>query len=79
MAIEEESNYLKYQIKRAWDIIAIITYSLLLSLFRKNFYINKIKFDKDYSTFKPKKFRFFKLMRRLFDLPLNGFIENYFS
>ncbi|MFW9937086.1 MAG: (Fe-S)-binding protein [Candidatus Thorarchaeota archaeon] len=74
MAMGEKLNYPEDHIKRAWDIIAIITYSLLLSLFRKNFYIKRIKFNKEYSTYKPKKFRLLRLMRRLFDLPLSRFI-----
>ena len=37
MAMGEELNYPKDHIKRAWDVIAIITYSLLLSTFKKNF------------------------------------------
>ncbi|MFX0177128.1 MAG: heterodisulfide reductase-related iron-sulfur binding cluster [Candidatus Hodarchaeota archaeon] len=74
MAMGEKLNYPEDHINRAWDVIAIITYSLFLSLFQKKFYIKQIKFDKDYSTFKPKKFRLLKLIRRIFDLPLSRFI-----
>ena len=70
MAIGEKLNYPIDHINRAWDIIAIITYSLLLSFLRKNFYINEITYDKDMSTFKPKKYTILKIIRYLIDLPL---------
>ncbi len=56
---------------RAWDIIAIMTYSLLLSFFNKNFYIKKISYDKDLSTFHPKKkYPLLRIIRYIMDLPL---------
>jgi len=70
MAMGEELNYPKDHIKRAWDIIAIITYSLLLSTFKNNFYIRSITYDKDFSTYKPKKHLMLKLIRYLFDFKL---------
>lgn len=70
MEIGEELNYSKDHIKRAWDVIAIITYSLLLSTFKKNFYIKSITFDKDLSTYKPKKYLLLRLIRYLFDFKL---------
>ena len=70
MAMGEKLNYPKDHIKRAWDIIAIITYSLLLSMFKKNFYVRTITYDKDFSTYKPKKHLILKVIRYLFDFKL---------
>jgi hypothetical protein len=70
MAMGEKLNYPNDHIKRAWDVIAIITYSLLLSIFQKNFIIKRITYDKSRSTFKPKKHIILRLMRYLFDLSL---------
>jgi Fe-S oxidoreductase len=70
MAMGEELNYPKDHIKRAWDVITIITYSLLLSTFKKNFYIKSITYDKDLSTFEPKKYLLLRLIRYLFDFKL---------
>ena len=70
MAMGEELDYPKDHIKRAWDIVAIITYSLLLSSFKKNFYIRSITYDKDFSTYKPKKYLLLRLIRYLFDFKL---------
>jgi len=70
MAMGEKLNYPKDHIKRAWDIIAIITYSLLISTFKKNFYIRSITYDKDFSTYKPKRHLLLKVIRYLFDFKL---------
>ncbi|MBY9014064.1 MAG: (Fe-S)-binding protein [Candidatus Lokiarchaeota archaeon] len=70
MAMGEKLNYPKDHIKRAWDIIAIITYSLMLSTFKKNFYIRNITYDNDFITYKPKKHLILKLIRYLFDFKL---------
>ncbi len=70
MAMGEELNYPKDHIKRAWDVVAIITYSLILSTFKKNFYIKSITYDKDFSTYKPKKYLLLRLIRYLFDCKL---------
>jgi len=70
MAIGEKLNYPEDHIRRAWDIIAIMTYSLILSFFNKNFYIDEITYDKDLSTFKPKKYRLLKIIRYAIDFPL---------
>ncbi len=70
MSMGEELNYPKDHIKRAWDVIAIITYSLLISTFKKNFYIRSITYDKDLSTFKPKKYLLLRLIRYIFDFKL---------
>ena len=66
MAIGEKIPYPKAHIKRAWDIIAIITYQLILSTFQKNFFINKITYDIEKTTFQPKKHLLLKLIRFLF-------------
>jgi len=76
MAMGETLNYPIDHKRRAWDIIAIMTYSLFLSVVRKNFYISKITFDKELSTFKPRKYRLLKLIRYTFNLSL---IRDIFS
>ncbi len=70
MAMGEKLNYPRDHLKRAWDIIAIITYQLLISTFQRNFFIKKITYDADLGTFKPKKFRLLKLIRFLFEIKL---------
>jgi len=76
MAMGEELNYPRDHISRAWDIIAIMTYSLILSFFNKNFYIQQITYDKDLSTFKPKKYRLLKTIRYVMDFPI---MKNLFA
>jgi hypothetical protein len=70
MAMGEKINYPENHVNRAWDIISIITYSLLLSFFRKNFFINQITYDENMSTFKPSKYPFLRIIRYLMDFPL---------
>jgi len=70
MAMGEKLNYPKDHINRAWDVITIITYSLLKSLLKKNFFINKLTYDKELSTFKPKKYRILKMIRYMFNLSI---------
>ena len=70
MAMGEKLNYPEDHVNRAWDIIAIMTYSMFLSITKKNFHIQKITYDKDLSTFKPKKYRLLKILRRLFDISI---------
>ncbi len=70
MAMGEKLNYPEDHITRAWDIIAIMTYSLILSFFNKNFYIDEITYNKDLSTFTPKKYRLLKIIRYTMDFPL---------
>lgn len=70
MSMGEKLNYPVDHIRRAWDIISIITYQLLISTFQKNFYIRSITYDKDRSTFKPKKHRLLKFIRLLFEISL---------
>ncbi|MFX0074038.1 MAG: (Fe-S)-binding protein [Candidatus Hermodarchaeota archaeon] len=70
LAMGEKLNYPLDHVKRAWDIIAIITYSLLLSTLKKNFYIRKLTYDRDFSSFKPRNHIILKIIRYLFDLKL---------
>jgi hypothetical protein len=74
MAMGEKLNYPKDHKKRAWDIIAIMTYSLFLSIFKKNFFLSNITYDKELSTFKPKKYRLLKLIRYTFNLSVVRYI-----
>ena len=66
MAMGEKIESKKKHIERAWDIIVIISYSLLVSLLKHNFYIKKISYDKDMTTFKPKRYLLLRIMRILF-------------
>ncbi len=70
MAMGETLNYPKDHVRRAWDIIAIITYQLILSLFQTKFYIKKITYDDKRSTFKPKNHYLLKTIRILFNSKL---------
>ncbi|MFX1569732.1 MAG: (Fe-S)-binding protein [Promethearchaeota archaeon] len=78
LAMGEKLNYPKDHKKRAWDIIAIMTYSLFLSLLKKNFFISDITYDKELSTFKPKKYRILKLIRFTFNLSIIRYIFSKF-
>lgn len=69
MALGEKLNYPQDHANRVWDIIAIMTYSLILSLFSKNFYITELIYDKQLSTFKPKKYRLLKAIRYILNFP----------
>jgi len=68
MAMGEKINYPHDHVKRAWDIIAIYTYQLLLSVFQSNFFIKRITYDKTMSTFHPKKYKMLKLIRSSFNI-----------
>ncbi len=70
MAMGEKLNYPSDHVERAGDIIALITYSLLLSLVRHNFHITKITYDRTMSTYQPKKYGLLKIIRYLFNIPL---------
>ena len=75
----ERIGYPEIHVKRAWDVIAIITYQLLISTFQKKFFIKNITYDKERSTFLPKKFRLLKLIRLLFDIPIiRSFYARFF-
>ncbi len=66
MAMGEKLDYPQVHIERAWDIIAIITYVWILSLLQKRFYIKKITYDQNKSTFRPKNFYLLKFIRNAF-------------
>ena len=70
MAMGEKLNYPYNHVSRAWDIITIISYSLIQSMFKRNFFINRISYDAKRSTFRPKKFLLLRLMRLLFRISL---------
>jgi Fe-S oxidoreductase len=70
MAMGERLNYPKDHKRRAWDVISIITYQLTLSAIQKNFFIRKITYDEDMTTFWPKKHILLKIIRHLFRNPL---------
>jgi Fe-S oxidoreductase len=70
IAMGENLNYPIDHKRRAWDIITIMTYSLFLSMMRKNFFISKITYDSESSTFKPKNYRLLRLMRYIFDISI---------
>ena len=70
MSMGEKINYPEDHIRRAWDVIAIITYQLLLSTFQNNFFIKRITYDKERSTFKPKRHLLLKMIRYLFNIKL---------
>ena len=71
MAMGETINYPHDHVERAWDVISIITYQLIVSLFQKNFYIEKLSYDKDMSTFKPRgRYLLLRSIRKILDFSL---------
>lgn len=70
MGMGEKLNYPEDHINRAWDIIAIITYEWILSLIMQNFYIDDVSYDRERSTFRPKRYPLLKSIRYLFNLPI---------
>jgi len=72
MAMGERLNYPKDHVHRAWDLIAIITYLMILSLFGRNFMIKEISLDQ--SPVENRDFPAVRLIRRLLDVPLVRFI-----
>jgi len=68
MAMGEKIPYPRDHLNRAWDVIAIITYQLLISTLQSNFFIKRLTYDKNRSTFRPKKYRVLKLIRKLFEI-----------
>ncbi|MFX1292499.1 MAG: heterodisulfide reductase-related iron-sulfur binding cluster [Promethearchaeota archaeon] len=66
MAMGEQLQYPEIHIKRAWDIISIITYQLIISMLQNNFFIKRISYDIKRSTFKPKRYYLLKLIRTSF-------------
>ena len=70
LAMGENLNYPLDHIKRAWDVIAILTYQLMVSLLQKNFFIKKLQLDERLSTFKPKKHRLLRMIRYIMKISL---------
>ncbi|MFX0027811.1 MAG: heterodisulfide reductase-related iron-sulfur binding cluster [Candidatus Hermodarchaeota archaeon] len=68
MAMGEQLQYPDVHIERAWDIIAIITYQLIISILQKNFFIKRISYDKTKSTFIPKRHLLLRTIRTLFKI-----------
>ncbi|MFW9942531.1 MAG: heterodisulfide reductase-related iron-sulfur binding cluster, partial [Candidatus Thorarchaeota archaeon] len=66
MAMGEQLQYPEIHINRAWDIIAIITYQLIISILQNNFYIKRIGYNKNRSTFRPKRNILLRLIRTSF-------------
>ncbi len=66
LAMGEQLDYPQDHLKRAWDIIAIITYQLLVSMFQKNFFITNLAYDEELTTYKPRKYPILKFIRYLF-------------
>jgi len=66
MAMGEQLQYPEIHINRAWDIIAIMTYQLIISMLQNSFFIKRISYDKNRNTFKPKHHFLLKLIRTLF-------------
>jgi Fe-S oxidoreductase len=65
MAMGEQIGYPREHVERAWDVIAIITYQLLVSVFQGNFRITELTYDSNLSTFKPQRYRALRFIRRL--------------
>ncbi len=71
MAMGETINYPSDHVERAWDIISIITYQLIVSLFQKNFYIERLTFDEGMSTFKPRgRYLLLRMIRKVLSFSL---------
>ncbi|MFX0092148.1 MAG: (Fe-S)-binding protein [Candidatus Hodarchaeota archaeon] len=68
LAMGEKIHYPKLHVRRAWDIIAIITYHLVLSLFRRNFKIQEISFKQ--KPWNPHRFLILRVIRSLFDFQI---------
>jgi Fe-S oxidoreductase len=68
MAMGERIPYPEAHKKRAWDIITIITYQLMVSLIQSNFFIKKITYDKNLKTFWPKRYLILRTIRVLFKI-----------
>jgi len=79
MAMGEQLNYPADHERRAWDVIAIITYQLALSLFQGNFFIKRIRYDKDTDTFSPGNRTLLRALRRLLEVPMlrKGYAQSF--
>ncbi|MHA1732928.1 MAG: (Fe-S)-binding protein [Promethearchaeota archaeon] len=65
---EPVDRTLATHVRRAWDVIAIITYHLVLGLFKRPFWIREVSFGEH--PLRRKRFLGLKILRKLFDLPL---------
>ena len=70
LGMGEKLNYPEDHINRAWDIIAIISYSLFLSMFKKNFRIKELTYDEEMSSFKPRKHFLLRIIRLVFNIKI---------
>jgi len=70
MAMGEKLHYPQFHKKRAWDIIAIISYQLIISLFKKNFYIKEITYNEKKNTFIPQSHLLLRIIRKLLDFSI---------
>jgi hypothetical protein len=70
MAMGEKLNYPQDHIRRAWDVIAIISYQLMVSMPQRNFTIGELSYDEARSTFKPGDLRLLKGIRSLLEFPI---------
>jgi Fe-S oxidoreductase len=76
MAMGEQISYPKAHKERAWDIITIITYQLMVSILQRNFFIRKITYDKNLETFWPKRYLILRVIRYLFKI---SFLRKIYS
>ncbi len=67
MSMGETINYPESHIRRAWDLISIINYHLIMSLFRKPFWIREISLQG--KILQPRRYLGLRVLRRLFDIP----------
>ena len=68
MSMGETISYPESHIRRAWDLITIINYHLLMSIFKKPFWIKKISFNGKMRE--SKHYLSLRIFRILFDVPL---------
>ncbi|MFX1284446.1 MAG: (Fe-S)-binding protein [Promethearchaeota archaeon] len=68
LSMGETIDYPEQHIKRAWDLITIINYHLIMSLFRKSFWINKISLDGE--ILESRRNISLRILRTLFDVPI---------
>ncbi|MFX0122494.1 MAG: (Fe-S)-binding protein [Candidatus Hodarchaeota archaeon] len=68
MSIGETTSYPEPHVRRAWDLITIINYHLLMSIFQKPFWIDKISLDE--KIIESKRYLGLRILRKLFDVPI---------
>lgn len=62
----------KLHVKRAWDVITVITFHLMIGFFQKPFKIKKLSFEEE--KWKDKRHVFFRLLRKVFDLRIGRYV-----